>query len=152
MSDCVLIRTWATMDTYELSSIGRKTLLFGIQEAAAELERLRAIVDRLPKDAEGNAVYSSGACCPLRLAEKDRADRLQAIVDRLPSTADGVAIVPGMTIYQIDGSPAIVSGYDWHGDWWEIELQHDGFLPSDEVYSTCEAVEKEKAHRVSKCR
>ena len=80
--------------------------------------------------------------CHLERQAADEIERLRAIVDRLPTTADGVPIVPGMAIYQIDGSPAIVSGYDWHGDWWEIELEHDRFLPADECYSTREAAEK----------
>ena len=82
--------------------------------------------------------------CIMAHEAADEIERLQAMIDRLPTTADHVPIVPGMTIYQSDGSPVIVSGYDWHGDWWEIELEHDGFLPSDEVYSTREAAEKAK--------
>ena len=42
MTDCLLVNTWATMDAYELSSIGPHTLLGGIQQAAEEIERLRA--------------------------------------------------------------------------------------------------------------
>lgn len=54
MSDCILIKTWATMDAYELSAISRYTLLYGIHEAADEIDRLtrelneaRAVVVRL---------------------------------------------------------------------------------------------------------
>jgi hypothetical protein len=54
MSDCVLIKTWATMDAYELSAISRYTLLHGIQEADAEIERLRATLDQLLRDAQQN--------------------------------------------------------------------------------------------------
>ena len=115
MSDCVLIRTWATMDAYELPSIGRQTLLFGIREAVAELERLQAIVDRLPKTADGVPMALGQTVFTLR--------------------SDGV----------IRGRQVIEITDDWIGVQVGALVGTRGSARPEIIYSTREAAEKARA-------
>lgn len=87
MADCMLIRTWATMDPYEVVAIDSCTLLAGIREAAAELDRLR--------EAELSALERMDQILNRTCELREQLDRLQAIVDRLPKTVDGVPVVRG---------------------------------------------------------